>query len=65
VNIGLRRRRIAGGVVVHQQDRSIACCTCLRQLMAAQSGRAARLDECPLLEEQPADMFRKCRHFRF
>jgi hypothetical protein len=65
LDVRTRRRGIAARMVVHQDDRSIACCTCLRQLMAAQSGRAARLDECPLLEEQPADMFRKCRHFRF
>jgi hypothetical protein len=34
LDVRTRRRRIAARMVVHQDDRSIDCCTCLRQLMA-------------------------------
>ena len=34
LDVRTRRRGIAARMVVHQDDRSIACCTCLRQLMA-------------------------------
>ena len=32
LDVRTRRRGIAARMVVHQDDRSIACCTCLRQL---------------------------------
>jgi hypothetical protein len=34
LDVRTRRRGIAARMVVHQDDRSIACCTCLRQLLA-------------------------------
>ena len=48
LDVRTRRRGIAARMVVHQDDRSIACCTCLRQLMAL-FGPDRRVGECLLL----------------
>jgi hypothetical protein len=47
LDVRTRRRGIAARMVVHQDDRSIACCTCLRQLMALLR-HADRPRRCPL-----------------
>jgi hypothetical protein len=48
LDVRTRRRGIAARMVVQQDDRSIACCTCLRQLMA-RSGQGAMSELSPLL----------------